>query len=289
MGLRRKRKSSSKKPQPSTEAGVESLPPKRKKPVKRRANRAHRARTTTAARRTILDAQNYEPADQLPIEDICDRVVALAQVITEKQFYPYQVVLAHRIVEAMLLHEGDTITALISRQSGKGLAKGTEVLLYDGSIKRVEDIEVGDKLLGDDNTPRNVLSLARGRETMYEVKPRLKNSESYTVNASHILSVVDRKGNYRDIAVKDYLKLPEWKRKDEYRGYKVGLKGSYMKPLLDPYWFGLWLGDGRTAGTDITTIDREVVDHIDSYAKELGLKMVQYETDSLRPSCSLTR
>mgnify|MGYP003587763647 CR=1 FL=1 len=34
--------------------------------------------------------------------------------------------------------------------------KGTKVLMYDGSIKNVEDIKVGDTLMGDDNTPRKV-------------------------------------------------------------------------------------------------------------------------------------
>ena len=36
--------------------------------------------------------------------------------------------------------------------------KGTEILMYDGSIKKVEDILVGDVVMGDDSTPRNVLS-----------------------------------------------------------------------------------------------------------------------------------
>ena len=52
---------------------------------------------------------------------------------------------------------------------GKCLGKGTKVLMYDGSLKKVEDIEVGDLLMGDDSTPRTVLSLARGREKMYWV------------------------------------------------------------------------------------------------------------------------
>jgi len=34
--------------------------------------------------------------------------------------------------------------------------KGTKVLMYDGTIKNVEDIQIGDKLMGDDNTSRLV-------------------------------------------------------------------------------------------------------------------------------------
>ena len=70
---------------------------------------------------------------------------------------------------------------------GKCLAKNTPILMYDGTIKMVQDIQVGDLLMGDDSTPRNVLSLARGHEEMYEVVPI--KGDSYTVNKSHILSL----------------------------------------------------------------------------------------------------
>jgi len=70
---------------------------------------------------------------------------------------------------------------------GKCLAKDTPVLMYDGSVKMVQDVAVGDLLMGDDSTPRTVLTLARGREEMYQVVPT--KGEPYTVNKSHILSL----------------------------------------------------------------------------------------------------
>ena len=48
------------------------------------------------------------------------------------------------------------------------LGKDTPILMYDGSIKLVQDVIVGDIIMGDDSTPRNVLTLARGREQMYK-------------------------------------------------------------------------------------------------------------------------
>ena len=44
---------------------------------------------------------------------------------------------------------------------GKCHGKGTKILMYDGTIKNVEDIKKGDQLMGDDSTPRIVLSLAQ--------------------------------------------------------------------------------------------------------------------------------
>ena len=69
--------------------------------------------------------------------------------------------------------------------SGKCHAKGTPIIMSDGSIKLIEDIRVGDLLMGDDSQPRSVLSLARGRDKMYNVIPT--KGEKYTVNQEHIL------------------------------------------------------------------------------------------------------
>ena len=52
---------------------------------------------------------------------------------------------------------------------GKCLGKDTPILMYDGTIKKVQDVVEGDSLMGDDSTARTVLSLARGREQMYRI------------------------------------------------------------------------------------------------------------------------
>ncbi len=59
--------------------------------------------------------------------------------------------------------------------------------MFDGTLKNVEDIKVGDKLMGDDSTPRNVLSITSGKEQMYWV--RQNKAIDYRVNESHILSL----------------------------------------------------------------------------------------------------
>lgn len=71
---------------------------------------------------------------------------------------------------------------------GKCLAKDTLVLMYDGTTKKVQDIQTNETIMGDDMTPRRVLSLANGVEEMFEIQhPR--HNDSYTVNKSHILSL----------------------------------------------------------------------------------------------------
>ncbi len=40
---------------------------------------------------------------------------------------------------------------------------------------------------------------------------------------------------------------------------------------IDPYIFGLWLGDGHSADVGITSADKEIIDSIYEYAKILSL------------------
>jgi len=69
--------------------------------------------------------------------------------------------------------------------SGKCHKINTPIMMHNGSIKMVQDIQVGDFLMGDDSKPRTVLSLARGVDKMYEVCP--VKGDKYTVNQEHIL------------------------------------------------------------------------------------------------------
>ncbi len=72
---------------------------------------------------------------------------------------------------------------------GKCHGKDTAILMYDRSKKMVQDVVVGDLLMGDDEKPRTVLSIARGREQMIEIRPTMSNLK-FSCNRSHILSVV---------------------------------------------------------------------------------------------------
>ena len=71
--------------------------------------------------------------------------------------------------------------------SGKCHGLHTKIMMADGHIKEVQDIVVGEKLMGDDSTPRTVLSLARGQDAMYRIIPTEEHAESWECNRHHIL------------------------------------------------------------------------------------------------------
>jgi hypothetical protein len=152
---------------------------------------------------------------------------------------------------------------------GKCLGINTPILMYDGTIRLVQDIKIGDVLMGDDSTPRNVWSLARGRETMYKVVS--KKEDGYIVNESHILSLksstncsIAPKGSVVDIPVLDYLGLSKTYHGPggPLLGYRVPILFPEQKIDFDPYLLGFWLGDGHSHGTIITTKESTVIKYI---------------------------
>lgn len=75
--------------------------------------------------RSVLNEANHDPSKQLPVDALVNRIVALAQLLSEKRFYDYQIEFGSRIVESVLLHDGEVLTALMARQMGKSETLGS--------------------------------------------------------------------------------------------------------------------------------------------------------------------
>ena len=86
---------------------------------------------------------------------------------------------------------------LCGRGSGKCLSINELVVMYDGSLKPVQDIKVGDQVMGIDNTPRTVLQLHRGRSQMYKVHQTY--AKDYYVNEGHLVCCIwDRTNKHKN-------------------------------------------------------------------------------------------
>jgi hypothetical protein len=159
-------------------------------------------------------------------------------------------------------------------------APGTEVLMFDGSIKKVEDVVVGDKVMGDDgSTSRTVQKLYHDNDEMFRITPN--KGDSYTVNRLHDLVLIAcrdhgnkyKKGDIIEISVEEYLKQNEsWKH--TFKIFKCpGVTSWEEKEVnIDPYFLGVWLGDGTSANINITNIDEEIINYCENYAKSLNLE-----------------
>lgn len=76
-------------------------------------------RKASALKLRVLNRETGSKFPVVPTHELCLRIVALAQTLSERTYYPYQVQFAYRIVQSVLLRDGKTLTALLSRQSGK--------------------------------------------------------------------------------------------------------------------------------------------------------------------------
>lgn len=85
-------------------------------------------------------------------------------------------------------------------------APGTKILMFDGSCKNVEDVKVGDLVMGDDCTARTVGELYHDFDIMYKIEPKL--GSSYVVNRLHDLVLFDTRTNLTvEMSVENFLKL----------------------------------------------------------------------------------
>jgi hypothetical protein len=148
-------------------------------------------------------------------------------------------------------------------------APGTEIMMYNGTIKKVEDVIIGDKLMGDDSTIRNVLELCNNKEMMYRISP--KKGNPYVVNENHILSLKytgrdnTTEEKILDITVKDFLIKPETFQ-NKYKWYKNSVNFPEKELPIDSYSLGYWLPDAQ-----ITSTNQEVFNNFNDKLAEIFL------------------
>ena len=166
--------------------------------------------------------------------------------------------------------------------SGKCRELNTPVLMYDGTIKRFKDIIVGDLLMGEDSTPRKVLGIHSVFDDAYKIIP--VKGEIMVCKHDHILSLkrtnkgIIAKNGRRDakagkivnMSVDEYLKLSK-KLRGFLKLYRVGVEFKEKPVSIDPYFLGLWLGDGNSSTIGITTKDKEIKNYVYKTAKEQAL------------------
>ena len=166
----------------------------------------------------------------------------------------------------------------------KGLALDTPIPTVDG-WKTMGELQVGDNVFGSDGTPCTVTVKSQvHHKRCYQVifdngtsiicdfdhlwvihegpklKKRIKTTEQ--IHEDLILAEVSGTHNRQRILNASALELPE-------------------RPLeLDPYVLGLWLGDGTTDDSSITSMDSDIFEQIEKLGFELGKPQPIHGTDA---------
>lgn len=200
---------------------------------------------------------------------------------------------------------------------GKCLGYNTPVIMVNGNVKMVQDIVEGEVIMGDDSTPRRILSTVIGKDNMYKITNN--KGDSYVVNSHHILTFKATKSiRYRrgersiylaswgdksgvvkskdfsnileakkylenlpdlvDLPLKDCLdKQNKWNQ--YFQGIYAKLEFPEIKLEYDPYLVGLLLGDGNNDEQRITNIDNDILKYIEDILQKYDITYQVNQTE----------
>ena len=161
---------------------------------------------------------------------------------------------------------------LVCDEEGKCLAFGTEVILHDGSIKKVEDVVNGDLLMGDDGQPRTVSGCIIGHGNLYKVDSKFG---SFVCNDKHILSLRSSYKNRGDsriinVPIQEFISYSDHLKRN-LKAYRVPIHYKEQDTLIDPYILGVFLGDGSVTDGSITSVDESIIAALRDYAEKEGM------------------
>lgn len=159
-----------------------------------------------------------------------------------------------------------------------GIALETKLLMFDGSIKSCHEIKPGDVFMGDDSTPRNVISVKK-IEPAHSILHKITQNKgvNYVVNRDNyiclklsrirtkkdsvkILDKEYKKNDLLNIRLSDYVKLSKASQLD-FKAYKKAVEFQAKPLICDPYILGLWVVDAMILSNEITISNFDILEH----------------------------
>ena len=169
---------------------------------------------------------------------------------------PHIKTLAHELMKLMITDEYHRLA--VSMPPRHLLADSTPVLTYNRGWTTHGDLRIGDYVYGLDGKPTRIIGISPKQECDRLIS--FSNGEQILAHKEHLWSVHKRGNNEKRIQVfptEELEKNFSYKNKQKTR-YRYHLPLSepiqYEKKELplDPYWLGLWLGDGSSTKPCIT-------------------------------------
>lgn len=233
--------------------------------------------------RALIDDSMYRKLEKSHIEIDRTRFLDIHQSTGKKKIYVSPRQLIRRLHEGAYgypLYHNEALNLMVFGC----LAKDIGIRMFDGSIKKIQDVKVGDLLLGPDSTERVVQDTIRGNSFMYKIKS--KYSEEFKATDTHILRLRKRtypqkkgmpKVLYEEVnmSVGDYLNHLQYRTRDEkYELYNSAIEYPKQETKWHPYILGLWLGDGFKACRKICMgeDDKETLQWLINYFEENNIR-----------------
>lgn len=111
------------------------------------------------------------------------------EIHDEEKIYNHTLIFGNLLTSSNYDDENDERED-VSGKNGLGvkcLGKDTDILLWNGEIKKVQDIKKTDVLIGEDGTPRNIVNIVNGNSKLYKISSI--RGDEYTVNEDHTLTL----------------------------------------------------------------------------------------------------
>jgi hypothetical protein len=177
-----------------------------------------------------------------------------------------------------------------SRRLGKDLLNSSK-LYFNGYEGTIGDAKIGDIIYGDDGKLTTITAVfPQGVRPVYKIT--LLDGREIFCGLDHNHLVYTKDGKKCIKTTKEL--LVDYKHKRIHNGYKDKITRTLYETMysiptakaveysknnisIDPYFLGLWLGDGISANTGISNIDGEIIDFIHQYAKDLKLQVSKYK------------
>lgn len=198
-----------------------------------------------------------------------------------KKYISFKYIHKHR---GMLMHA--------AAGTGKALVNGTPVRILDG-WKKIEDLKVGDKVIGDDGKETNVIGVhPQGKRNCFKIT--FTDGRTIVADENHLWKVfkrnrsvsLDHEANWKIVDTK-YMYQYFIKRGFNHSSdrFYIPLPEPEIKPdkdyIIDPYILGCILGDSGISinGIAITTSSLEVIKRIEKKLHhDIKLKYSKYPT-----------
>jgi len=157
--------------------------------------------------------------------------------------------------------------------------------MHNGTIKKVEDVEQGDLVMGPDSKPRRVQWTHDGIDQFFRVTP--KKGRPFDVNAGHVLMVKSR-GKEVPVTAASW-EMQSRNFRNLFKLYRTPIEHDRREHFLDPYLVGILIGDGcLRLTTSVATPDAEIEEAIRPMVEAARARLTRREFAGKCPVLAIT-
>ena len=143
--------------------------------------------------------------------------------------------------------------------------------LANGKFKELKDVVDGDILVGQNGQPTTVVKAHEIQLPKKAYSIEFSNGEVIRAGGEHLWTIRNQRGVRKTVDT-DYIfdYMSKYKQPVYIDRVNKPLAGVHKELPLDPYFLGLWLGDGGSWQNVFTTEDKEVLDYVNNWATSRG-------------------